>query len=265
MRTFLIALTAVIALIGGQALAADLSVAPMTAPLTAPPPVYSWTGCSVGAGVGYGVADINHSTTDSSGSVVFDTGHDNAAKGWLGIVGLGCDWQFATNWVVGITGDWAFSDITGQYSFNCPAACPSVPTGFIGSIKETWAWGVGGRVGYLVAPQLLTYVTGGFTEARFDQVTYNDAAFGTATGLTLPSQTYAGWYLGGGVEYAIGFVPGLFWRTEYRFADYQNRNVSQLCGGGDCGAVGVQSIDRVRPQEQSIWSALIYRFNWTGH
>lgn len=254
-----------ITLLPASALAADLGAPAYKAPPPPPPPVYSWTGCYVGAGIGYGVSDINHSTTDNTNTVVFDTGHDNAAKGWLGMVGTGCDLQFATNWVVGVTGDFEFSDINGQYSFNCPSGCTG-PTGYIGGIKEPWSWGVGGRAGYLISPQLLTYWTGGFTQTRLDQVTYSDAALGTATGLVLPAETYNGWYLGGGVEYAIGFVPGLFWRTEYRYADYQSQNLSQICGGGTCGAVGsIHSIDRVRPQEQSIWSALVYRFNWIGH
>ena len=32
--------------------------------------------------------------------------------------------------------------------------------------------------------------------------------------------TYSGWFLGSGYEYGFGFMPGLFWKTEYRFADY---------------------------------------------
>ena len=88
---------------------------------------------------------------------------------------------------------------------------------------------------------------------------YSDAQTGASTGLVLPAQTFDGWYVGGGIEFEVGsFFPGLYWRTEYRFADYQSRNVSQLLAGT------VHSIDRVRPQEQSIWTALVYRFNWTG-
>jgi hypothetical protein len=46
------------------------------------------------------------------------------------------------------------------------------------------------RVGYLIGSQLLTYWTGGFTQARFDQVlNYFDAQTGAATGLVLPAQT----------------------------------------------------------------------------
>jgi hypothetical protein len=149
--------------------------------------------------------------------------------------------------------------------FNCPGVGCG-PSGYSGEIKSPWAWAVGGRAGYLVGPSLLTYWTGGFTQAHFDQVNYSDAQTGVSTGLVLPAQTYAGWYLGGGIEFAFGdYVPGLYWRTEYRFSDYQSRNVSQLCGGGLCGLPGtIHSIDRIHPQEQSIWTALVYRFNWTG-
>jgi outer membrane immunogenic protein len=181
------------------------------------------------------------------------------------MLGTGCDLQIYNRWVVGITGDVEFSDSKGQYSFNCPNGCAG-PSGYSGGIKGPWAWGVGGRAGYLVGPSLLTYWTGGFTRARFDQVNYSDAQTGASTRLVLPAQTYDGWYLGGGIEFEVGnFLPGLFWRTEYRFSDYQSRNVAQLCGGGVCGLAGtVHSIDRVHPQEQSIWTAVVYRFNWTG-
>jgi outer membrane immunogenic protein len=260
----LLAITAP-AFIGNSALAADMAIKTTPARMSPQVPNYNWTGCYAGAGIGYGMADINHSTTDASG-VTFDAGHDNSAKGWLGVLGSGCDLQIYPRWVVGVTADFEFSDSKGQYSFNCPATAGCVVSGYSGQIKGPWAWGVGGRAGYLVGPSLLTYWTGGFTQARFDQVNYSDAQTGATTGLVLPAQTYDGWYLGGGIEFALGdFVPGLYWRTEYRFSDYQTRNVSQPCGGGLCGVSGtLHSIDRVHPQEQSIWTAVVYRFNWTG-
>jgi hypothetical protein len=33
-------------------------------------------------------------------------------------------------------------------------------------------WAVGGRLGWLVTPTLLTYVSGGYTQARFNEVNY---------------------------------------------------------------------------------------------
>jgi len=37
--------------------------------------------------------------------------------------------------------------------------------------------------------------------------------------------TYSGWFLGSGFEYNLGWIPGLFWRTEYRFASYDKDNL----------------------------------------
>jgi opacity protein-like surface antigen len=68
MKAILVAITAIAVLFASPALAADMAVkiAP-PASISAFAPTYSWNGCYAGAGVGYGVADINHSTTDRSG------------------------------------------------------------------------------------------------------------------------------------------------------------------------------------------------------
>src|SRR5947207_6740656 len=229
MKGVIAALAAAVMLIANSAGAADMATKSPPPRLPPPSPIHSWTGCYAGAGIGYGMADINHSTTDPSG-VTLD-GHDNGAKGWLGMLGAGCDLQVYPRWVVGITGDFEFSDSKGQYSFNCPGlGCAA--SGYSGQIKGPWAWSVGGRAGYLVGPSLLTYWTGGFTQARFDQMNYSDAQTGASTGLVLPAQTFDGWYLGGGIEFELGgFVPGLYWRTDYRFPDYQTGNVWHPCAG----------------------------------
>jgi outer membrane immunogenic protein len=39
----------------------------------------------------------------------------------------------------------------------------------VGDEKMSSAWSVGGRVGWLVTPNLLTYFSGGYTEATFDR------------------------------------------------------------------------------------------------
>jgi outer membrane immunogenic protein len=258
----MIAAAAMVLPLGAQA--ADLSVAPVYKAPPPPPPVYTFTGCYVGGGFGYNMVDIDHSVSNAANTATFDIGHDNAARGWLGTASVGCDYQIASSWVVGINADYDFNGAKGNYSFNCPGGCAG-PTGYIGEQKERGAWFVGGRIGYVVMPQLLTYFTGGYTQARFSGVGYVDAATSAATGLTLPAQTYSGWYLGAGDEYALGFLPGLFWKTEYRFSQYERLDASQLCGAATCGGAGtINSIDHSRPRVQSVRSELIYRFNWGG-
>jgi outer membrane immunogenic protein len=231
-------------------------------------PVYNWTGLWISGGFGYGLADFEHSVTGPVAPFpIFDIGHDNGGRGWLGKVGAGFDFQ-GWPWssiVIGGFVDGQWSDIKGNYSFNCPGGCPG-PTGYIGQIKNDWSWAVGGRIGYIALPGLLTYFNGGWTEANLKQVNYVDAALGTATGLVRPSERVNGWFLGGGTEYAINWLPGLFWKSEYRFADYGNHSTTQLCTvTGPCGVGGTaMSIDRDRLFVQTVTTELVYRFNWGG-
>ena len=72
-------------------------------------------------------------------------------------------------------------------------------------------------------PALSHYFDGGYTQARFDGVNYNIAiAGGGASGLSLAAQTYNGWFLGSGFEYAFDWLPisGLFLKTEFRYSQY---------------------------------------------
>ena len=113
MKKFLLATTAVAAL-SGPAFAADMPLkAPMMAPIVAPPP-YSWTACYIGAhvGVGWGrkeFSDNVNAISDLGGSIPFNVGAD-----FLGGGQIGCDYQFASNWVIGIAGDFSWANIEGQ-------------------------------------------------------------------------------------------------------------------------------------------------------
>jgi outer membrane immunogenic protein len=268
MKKLAIALTALAALTA-PAMAADM---PMRAPVAAAPvPVApTWTGFWISGGFGYGVADIEHSVTSTPAAFqVFDIGHDNGARGWLGKVGVGYDFQ-GWPWssvVIGGFADVQWSDISGNYSFNCPGTCLG-PTGYTGSLKNDWSWAVGGRIGYIAVPGLLTYVNGGWTEANFTRVNYFDAGTGAATGLALPNRRRDGWFLGGGTEYSINWLPGLFWKSEYRFADFGNDTQSQLCVVTTltgCGVGGtIHSVDQNKAHVQTITTELVYRFNWGG-
>ena len=156
--------------------------------------------------------------------------------------------------VVGAFGDYDFSDIKGNHS---------LPGGF-GTAREKLrdAWAVGGRLGVLVTPSLLTYFSGGYTEARFDQQNYflgfnPPIATGTYTG----SQTYRGYFIGAGDEYALNFLPGLFWKSEYRFSEFQNNdNAIRLVATG----ARTGFIEDSKKYVHTVRSELVYRFNWGG-
>ena len=92
-----------------------------------------------------------------------------------------------------------------------------------------------------MTPRFLTYFDGGFTQARFDQINYNFSGgilgFGPS-GVSLPATTYNGWFIGSGFEYALDWlpIPGLFLKTEYRYAQY-NTATPWVLYRGDRSAV----------------------------
>jgi len=253
----------------GLARAADMPPPVYKAP---PPPVYNWTGCYTNGGVGYGMWNQDHYA--EFGPPIFTTGgfdpvsvtYTNGGRGWLGTIGGGCDYQFSMgnlgNWVVGAFGDYDPMSLTGTNESQLPITTNIADIS--GSETETGAWYVGGRIGYLVTPTLLTYFEGGYTQARFGQVNFSREFLpSVATAYSLPGTTYSGWFLGSGIEYALTWLPiqGLFWRSEYRYASYEAQDVPLVFT-----STGTQSgyYEHSQKYVQTATSSLVWRFNWFG-
>ena len=208
--------------LAGTASAADLR---RPVPVKAPAPVvvaaYSWTGCYVGAGGGYGMYDQETQTV--TGNVPVGVSNNNGGRGWFGTVQVGCDYQIGSNIVIGAFGDYDWSGIKGNMS---------VPFfGWVGEEKLKSSWAAGGRLGWIPwsSTQFLVYVSGGYTQARFDGVAFRFQ--GIPNGITINKNTYDGWFIGTGYEYGLGFLPGLFWKTEYRFASYGDERLQAFAAG----------------------------------
>src|SRR3954464_7172589 len=202
MKKWAIAFAATAALTG-QAFAADMAVkAARPAPI--PVPVANWTGCYISGGLGYGMyhqENVDYLNPAPAARIALSTQYDTGGRGWLGRVGGGCDYQFggigSWNLVVGVFGDYDWADINGRY------ANQNFALG-VGSETLNSQWAIGGRIGLLVTPQLLTYFSGGYTEAIFDygRQTFNFAPpANVASPFYLPGHTYKGWFLGSGLEY----------------------------------------------------------------
>jgi outer membrane immunogenic protein len=231
----------------GSAFAADLPARAYTAPAAVAAPVHSWTGFYVGAGFGYGLFDAETSSA-GPGFAVTRNG-DTGGRGWFGTIQTGYDAQMA-NWVVGIFADYDWSNIKGTLS--------DLNTGNNFALKQNSAWAVGGRIGYLVTPQFLTYFSGGYTEANFRSSIGTCAGVGCVRLGTLPHHTYSGYFLGGGTEYAFSwFGPGWTIKSEYRLAEYSSDTFAVTTVPALVGATAT-----VRPFVQTIRSELVYKFNW---
>ena len=258
------------ALVASNAMAADM---PTKAPYlkAPPPPAVSWTGCYLDAGGGYGLWNQDHQlffTPAIAGLNSTSTTHDGG-RGWLGKFGGGCDYQTSIlggRIVIGALADYSPMSLKGSNS-------PSEVFGFGGAIgttpitaneTETNAWYVGGRLGYLINPSFLSYVDGGYTQTKFTQSGEFSTLSGAPIAFGFPGFTDSGWFLGSGFEYALDLIPihGLYLQTEYRFSQYQSRNLveASLTTGAPTG-----NLENTKPYVQTVTTALVWRFNWTGH
>jgi outer membrane immunogenic protein len=254
MNKLLIAGSLGFALASGSALAADIYKAPPPPPLA-----YSWTGCEANAGWGYGFWNQYHDTlSGSSAPTVYTT---DGGRGWLGRFGGGCDYQlpiFGGSIVIGAFGDYDAMSLSGTNSPSLVNTTTGSPVTF--DSKETGAWYAGGRIGYLVTPSFLTYFDVGATHTRFANSPEITTATGSLVGNNWPNYTTNGWFMGFGTEYALNFwIRGLYWRNEYRYASYENSNLSQF--NVATGAL-TGNVEHIKDYVQTITTSLVWRF-WT--
>jgi outer membrane immunogenic protein len=214
----LMLLAAAIGLAASQASAADLPrKAPPAAIPPAPPPI-TWTGCYIGGNVGgiFGRGDAHFSN--------FEVG-SNERSGFTGGGQIGCDYQFAGGWVIGIRDMFNGTSLGRDRTFFDPV------TGFTGTVDShiNWFDTLTGRIGYAFAPSWLLYGQGGvaWIHHRAD-LTFAGIDFGTF------GKTRTGWTAGGGVEWM--FAPGWSAFLEGNYMDFgdQNHTVFGTAVSGVC-------------------------------
>ena len=193
---------------------ASSNAADLGRPIYMPPPVpvavrlFTWTGCYIGGNIGWGwgrdtVSIPNLGATTgvpelagiSLPSVTGDT------KGVLGGGQVGCNYQFASNLVVGIEGDGEAANIKGDVadsvSFTNPlTGLPETVSG-TAHAQTDWLASVTGRLGW-TWDRVMLYAKGGGAwvgnKYSADLPAFNEHI---QTSVTQP-----GWTVGGGVEWA---------------------------------------------------------------
>jgi outer membrane immunogenic protein len=149
-------------------------------------------------------------------------------SGFLGGGQVGCNYQFATNWVIGIEGDGSAADIHGDVTpppvtFVNPPGGPfppgPVPITSSFHAQTDWLASVTGRLGYAAGPWLF-YAKGGVAWAG-DKYAADIPIFQEHLGA---SQTRTGWTVGGGVEWA--FLTNWSAKLEYDFYDFGAHSVT---------------------------------------
>jgi outer membrane immunogenic protein len=206
----------------GSAMAADL-YAPVKAPLLVP--VYSWTGCYIGAHAGGGVLREHLSATWSDGGIVGGQG--------------GCNYQY-DHLVVGIEGEGAWSSVgsTKDVSAGFFPGAPVTTTTF----TSKWNADVGARFG-LAYDRFLVYDKVGMAWTNQQFTNTISGPFGTnITG----SATLPGVLWGLGLEYLI--TPNWTVKAETDFVFYRATDMNLtcspivFCGGGTSAVTSTNSI-----------------------
>ena len=215
-------------------LAADLPVRTYTkAPALAAPPIYNWTGFYVGGHLG-GAFNGNEKFAGLS---------NNNDGRFLGGVQFGGDYQFASNWVVGIE---------GQYSWlnNNKNALAFPGFGYSFSYNQRGIGSVAGRVGYAWGPTLL-YIKGGYAYSDYsDYLSLN----GAPAAFSLDGGHHDGYTVGAGLEYM--FAQSWSGKIEYQYYNFGNANFVT--------PVALAAFGRDRLDEHSVKAGINYRFNWGG-
>jgi outer membrane immunogenic protein len=199
MRVLSIALLVAVssASIAQIAVAADMparmptKAAPMIAPST-------WTGCYVGGNVGVGWVRPNV-TDEVSGAPIASL----SATDFVGGGQIGCDYQFAGNWVVGLQGMLEGSTLKADTT-----SAALGPLTLHGSIP--WYATATARLGYVVAPNWLVYAKGGAAW------THTDTSL-TAGGVTVATAGFdqSGWTAGLGAEWMLAANWSVFAEYDY--------------------------------------------------
>ena len=217
----------------------------------------NWTGCYLGGGLGYGMWNQeNTSFRDrGAGPVQLTVPATTGGRGEFATLQLGCDYQFAaagSSFVVGAFADYDLADMKGSLHL------PAIEAAGIEKLSSSWA--LGGRIGWLVRPDILAYVTGGYTEANFDRADLRPLPPNASPTFTLGSRTYRGYFIGAGDEVALDVLPGLFWKTEYRFSDFAAQQF--VVPRAVPGAAFPRDLLDTHKYSHTVRTSLAYRFNW---
>jgi len=219
-------------------LASPVMAADMPVKTSLPPPVapaFTWTGVYFGLNAGWLGANnsmVNQATpiaddsVDVQGLAALATGNFSLGNksGFIGGAEIGYNYQFS-NWVAGIEAD--IQGIAGQ-AVNA-SITTSTTTGLSstlnGSMDTKWLGTLRGRLGFVPAPTLLVYGTGGLAYSEIQataQLSQSDSSTippFTGSGTWGPGfvKLVTGWTAGAGVEWM--FTQNWSVKVEYLYYD----------------------------------------------
>lgn len=239
MKKLTIGIATLAALMGAPALAADMAVKARPAPS----PVYSWTGCYLGGNLGGGRA---HTQFTFNGFVPSENEGSLNSSGLVGGGQVGCDYQFASNFVIGVQGMFDGTAIKG-IAVDPNNDGDSYPT------TLHWFGTVTGRLGFLVTPSVLAYGKGGvaWVHERLDYDFPTPGVFSATAG----NVTRTGWDAGAGLEWR--FAPRWSVFVEYNHMDFGTKDFFYAVPPGAPGGF----TESVKQSVDTVLVGVNWRFN----
>jgi outer membrane immunogenic protein len=254
---------AMAALISAPAIAADMPVK-YKAP---PPPVYTWTGCYGGIEGGW-MGDHKRYDRDTLFGGPAPTSNDsNAISGLIGVT-LGCNYQVSPWVVIGIEGDVSWTHMRNSESFSFGPSGGLTPRTEVLGTDMDWLATIRGRIGMLVTPTALLYVTGGVAFVQ-DKSSFSVVTDGGSQFTGSDNKTLTGWTVGVGGEWKMAsyFGPGWSMKAEYLYVGLPNHSFSSPMtsfNGGAPIAGTVWNTDVTRHSENIFRLGLNYSFGGYG-
>jgi outer membrane immunogenic protein len=281
--------------------AADLPPAPLPvkAPVIAPVPVWSWSGCYLGVNGGgtraQNDADLSPSglylsapngspppiaagTGDASTEIAaLSHSYSSTNNGWEAGGQVGCNAQWGRA-VLGVEGDWQWTrTATAADASYAAFATPGtpVPGSFTTpahsehvDVTQRWFTTARARAGFTPWERVLIYATGGIAWANFQSNTA--VAFATSPVLApyngavhagSVSTNQMGWVVGGGLEWAL--TNNWSVKAEYLYLRFDGfAYASPLISASVPFAPGYAWNTSVTPREQVARVGVNYKFDW---
>lgn len=175
---------------------------------------FNWTGGYVGGQIGYmwGGGHLDFAV-DGFG--------DPEPDGFIGGVYIGYNHQMSNNIVLGVDADVAFGEVEGFGPGFAEDGSPASPGSGVQQ-DLNWNGALRLRAGYAM-DRFLPYIAGGLAVGDVDA-----EIFDTGVSVASFSETYVGWTIGAGVEFA--FTENMIGRFEYRYTDFGDEDFPATIG-----------------------------------
>jgi len=264
MKKYLLTASLVAFMAAGHTQAADVVQtydAPEVAPVATVASSFSWDGVYIGGQIGGSWSDTDVSSRIGAG--VFRIGsmtplnlingrlldYSVDASGFVGGVYAGYNFDLGNNVIIGLEQDFVWGDVdeqTGYKSFDMRPLNGGSP-GYLNArvnVEQKWSGATRVRVGYAM-DRVLPYLSAGVAygkvkssvDAYLSLTPLGPNPFPAASGIPNAgsyqfndSETFTGWTLGTGADYAV--TDNVLLRFEYRYADYGSETYTRVIPGG---------------------------------